>query len=110
MAAAAALHFNAFHMGPSLSVAILIFSRLVLGVGESLGSTGSTLWGITSAGSEHTAKVISYNGISTYGAMALGAPLGVVLDERFGLASLGVLTMLVGAISLAAAVRKSLSM
>jgi MFS family permease len=28
----------------------LILSRLVLGVGESLGSTGSTLWGITSAG------------------------------------------------------------
>jgi MFS family permease len=105
--AALALHFDALHMGPSLSVAILIASRLVLGVGESLGSTGATLWGITSAGSEHTAKVISYNGISTYGAMALGAPLGVVLDEHFGLASLGVLTILIGAISLAAASRKS---
>jgi MFS family permease len=106
VAAAAALHFNPLHIGPPISVALLIASRLVLGVGESLGSTGSTLWGINSAGPEHTAKVISYNGISTYGAMALGAPLGVVLDEHFGLASLGLITMLIGAISLAAALRK----
>jgi MFS family permease len=107
VAAAATMHFNPLHLGPPLSVILLIASRLVLGVGESLGSTGSTLWGITSTGPEHTAKVISYNGISTYGAMALGAPLGVVLDERFGLASLGVLTMLIGAVSLGFASRKS---
>ena len=41
-----------------LSFTVLILSRLVLGVGESLGSTGSTIWGINSAGHEHTAKVI----------------------------------------------------
>jgi MFS family permease len=97
----------AMHVSIGLSLSILIASRLVLGVGESLGSTGSTLWGITSAGPEHTAKVISFNGISTYGAMALGAPLGVVLDQQWGLASLGLLTMLIGAISLALAFRKS---
>src|SRR5215469_11792427 len=57
--AAAALHRN-----PAwLSLTILIVSRLVLGVGESLGSTGATLWGISSAGPEYTAKVISYNGV-----------------------------------------------
>lgn len=55
---------------------------------------------------EHTAKVISFNGISTYGAMALGAPLGVVLDQMWGLSSLGLLTMLIGAVSLALAFRK----
>ena len=64
-----------------LSFTVLIASRLVLGVGESLGSTGATLWGITAAGQEHTAKVIGMNGISTYGGMALAAPLGVVLDQ-----------------------------
>ncbi|MGB6723281.1 MAG: MFS transporter [Terracidiphilus sp.] len=89
-----------------LSFWSLILSRLILGVGESLGSTGSTLWGITSAGPEATAKVISYNGISTYGAMAVGAPLGVVLDQQWGLASLGVFTILIGALSLAMAARK----
>ena len=94
------------HSIPWLSFSLLILSRLVLGIGESLGSTGSTLWGITSAGPEHTAKVISFNGISTYGAMAIGAPLGVVLAKSFGLESLGLLTMLVGGVSLLMASRK----
>jgi MFS family permease len=95
------------HAIPWLSFFFLILSRLVLGVGESLGSTGSTLWGITSAGPEYTAKVISFNGISTYGAMALGAPLGVILDQQWGLTSLGLLTILVGAVSLGLASIKS---
>ena len=98
---AAALRSN-----PLMSLAVLIVSRLVLGVGESLGSTGSTLWGITSAGSRHTARVISYNGVATYGGLALGAPLGVVLDQRWGLESIGLLTMLLGAVSLFIALRK----
>jgi MFS family permease len=107
MMAAAALHAI-----PWLSFAFLILSRLVLGVGESLGSTGSTLWGISSAGQASTAKIISFNGISTYGAMALGAPLGVALDSlwrnpQWGLASIGLLTLLIGASSLALACRKS---
>jgi MFS family permease len=97
----------ALHATPVLSISVLVLSRLMLGVGESLGSTGSTLWGITSAGPEHTAKVISFNGIATYGGLALGAPLGVVLDHRFGLASIGLLTMLLGALSLGFAFRKS---
>lgn len=94
------------HAIPWLSISALIASRLILGIGESLGSTGSTLWGITSAGQEATAKVISFNGISTYGAMALGAPLGVILDGQWGLGSIGLLTMFVGALSLVLAFRK----
>ncbi|MGD0096830.1 MAG: MFS transporter [Terracidiphilus sp.] len=91
---------------PWLSLAVLFASRLALGVGESLGSTGSTLWGITSAGQTNTAKVISFNGISTYGGMALGAPLGVVLDQQWGLASIGLLIVLIGGFSLYLASRK----
>jgi MFS family permease len=84
----------ALHRNPAwLSLAILIASRLVLGIGESLGSTGATLWGISSAGPEHTAKVISYNGVSTYGALALGAPLGVVMESHWGLTSVAILTI-----------------
>ncbi|HEY1902446.1 MAG TPA: MFS transporter [Terracidiphilus sp.] len=96
----------AFRFSPSLTFAALIASRLVLGVGESLASTGSTLWGITSAGPEHTAKVISYNGVATYGGLALGAPLGVILNQHWGLASLGLLTTLLCAGSYALAQRK----
>jgi MFS family permease len=89
-----------------LSFAVLIVSRLALGVGESLGSTGATLWGINSAGHEHTAKVIGLNGISTYGGMALAAPLGVILDQYWGLKSIGLLTILIGAVSFVIAWRK----
>jgi MFS family permease len=93
--AAAALHRN-----PAwLSLTSLVASRLVLGVGESLGSTGATLWGISHAGPEHTAKVISYNGVSTYGALALGAPLGVVMETHWGLTSVAILTILICAIA-----------
>jgi len=90
-----------------LSLSVLILSRLLLGIGESLGSTGSTLWGITSAGQDSTAKVITFNGIATYGAMAVGAPLGVVLDARWGLGSIGLLILIVGAVSLVLASNKS---
>jgi MFS family permease len=96
----------ALHQVHWLSFSVLIFSRLILGVGESLGATGATLWGITSVGPEHTAKVIGLNGISTYGGMALAAPLGVVLDAQWGLASIGLLTILIGAVSFAIALRK----
>ena len=90
----------ALHRNPAwLSLTSLIASRLVLGIGESLGSTGATLWGISSAGPEHTAKVISYNGVSTYGALALGAPLGVVMEMHWGLSSVAILTIVVCALA-----------
>ena len=57
---------GALNLRPWLTVGTLVASRLALGVGESLGSTGATLWGITSAGPQHTAKVISFIGVATY--------------------------------------------
>ncbi|HEY2468336.1 MAG TPA: MFS transporter [Terracidiphilus sp.] len=97
----------ALHRNPAwLSLVCLIASRLVLGVGESLGSTGATLWGIASAGPEYTAKVISWNGVSTYGALALGAPLGVVMETHWGLTSVAILTMLICAASIGLAASK----
>lgn len=91
------------HRAPWLSIAFMIASRLALGVGESLGSTGATLWGITCAGQEHTAKVISFNGVATYGALALGAPLGVVMERYWGLGAIGLITVGLSAVSLAIA-------
>ncbi len=96
----------ALHNIQWLSIAVLIASRMALGVGESLGSTGSILWGISSAGPEHTANVIGLNGISTYGGVALGAPLGVILDQQWGLGSIGAVIILIGAVSFAMAWRK----
>jgi predicted MFS family arabinose efflux permease len=100
--AALAVPFSAW-----LVISVLIASRLALGVGESLASTGSTLWGITSAGPQHTAKVISLNGVATYGGLALGAPLGVILYKHLGLGSLGMLTAILGSVSFVLAQRKN---
>ncbi|MFK8332866.1 MFS transporter [Pseudomonas sp. BJa5] len=74
---------------PWASLASLLVGRLVLGSAESLVGSGSIGWGIGRVGAQHTAKVISWNGIASYGALAIGAPLGVLLVQRFGLWSMG---------------------
>lgn len=98
----------ALHRAPVwLSLTTLVASRMVLGIGESLGSTGATLWGITAAGHDQTARVISFNGVATYSALAFAAPLGVVMEQSLGLASLGVATVVVcGASILIAGLKK----
>lgn len=90
---------------PFVSLAILVLSRLVLGFGESLCGTGAILWGIGRVGTSHNAKVISWNGIATYGALAIGAPLGVALSHSFGPATLGVFIIGLAAIGYALAQR-----
>lgn len=74
---------------PVASLVVLIVGRVVLGFGESWVGTGAIVWGIGRAGVMNTARVISLNGMTTYGAIALGAPCGVFIEGRFGLATLG---------------------
>lgn len=88
-----------------LAVAVLLAGRLTLGAAESLGSTGATLWGIARVGFPNMGRVISWNGMSTYGALALGAPLGVVLEQRLGFAAVGVVALALSAASVALALR-----
>ncbi|MDE1178311.1 MAG: MFS transporter [Edaphobacter sp.] len=76
-----------------LGLSLLILSRLALGAGESLTSTGATMWGIGRVGVDHTARVISWNGVATYTALAVGAPLGTLLGERWGFWSVGAMIM-----------------
>ena len=70
---------------PLLSLMLLAAGRICLGFGESFSSTGATLWGMNLVGPVHTARVISWNGVATYLAMAIGAPLGVLLDQWMGI-------------------------
>ncbi len=51
-------------------------------------------------GAMHTARVISWNGVATYGAMAAGAPLGVYLNQQWGLAGVAALIVLAVAVAL----------
>ncbi|WP_342651004.1 MFS transporter [Pseudomonas sp. REB1044] len=88
---------------PWVSLACLLVGRLVLGSAESLVGSGSIGWGIGRVGAEHTAKVISWNGIASYGALAIGAPLGVLMVNRLGLWSMGASIIALGLIGLALA-------
>jgi len=81
---------------PWVSLSLLVASRLLMGASESMTGTGATMWGIGRIGSEHTALVISWNGICTYGALAIGAPLGVYLERISGFWVIGVAVTVLG--------------
>lgn len=91
---------------PAASLALLCVGRLLLGAGQSFAGTGSTLWGISVVGSLHIGKVISWSGVVTYGAMAIGAPLGVLIFSLGGLMLLCVCIILVALAALITAWRK----
>lgn len=88
----------ASHELSALSFALLVTGRLLLGFGESCCATGCTTWGIGRVGMQNSARVISWNGIATYGALAAAAPLGVELTRRFGFGSLGLVVVVIGAL------------
>jgi MFS family permease len=80
---------------PWLSLLLLLASRLTLGFGESCVATGAIAWGIGRVGPAQTAQVISWNGIATYGAIAIGAPLGAWVDRLGGFAAAGATTIVI---------------
>ncbi|MFJ5298450.1 MFS transporter [Pseudomonas sp. NPDC088368] len=78
-----------------ISLSILVIARVILGGSQGLVGVGTISWCIGQVGAEHTARSISWNGIASYGAIAIGAPLGVVMVNTLGFVSLGlVLTVL----------------
>ncbi|MFW0764822.1 MFS transporter [Trabulsiella odontotermitis] len=85
---------------PILSLILLCVGRLILGVGQSFAGTGSTLWGVGMVGSLHIGRVISWNGIVTYGAMAMGAPLGVLCYQYGGLHGLSLTIIAVALVAI----------
>jgi len=89
---------------PIMSLALLCLGRVILGIGQSLAGTGSTLWGVGVVGNAHIGRVISWNGIVTYGAMALGAPLGVLCYAWGGLHGLALTIMAVAFIAILLAI------
>lgn len=74
---------------PALSLMVLLVARVALGVAQGLIGVGTLSWGIGQVGAEHTARVISWNGIASYGAIAIGAPLGVIVAAELNFATLG---------------------
>ena len=89
---------------PVVSLVLLCLGRVILGIGQSFAGTGSTLWGVGVVGSLHIGRVISWNGIVTYGAMAMGAPLGVLFYRVGGLKLLAGIIMAVALIAVLLAI------
>ncbi|WP_300720061.1 MFS transporter [Pseudomonas sp.] len=85
---------------PVLSLCVLIVGRLFLGVAQGLIGVGTISWGIAQVGSAHTARTIGWNGIASYGAIAIGAPLGVVMVDALGFVSLGFALLLLAVMAL----------
>jgi len=85
-----------FKFSPLISLGFLIITRLLTGCGEGMIGASPINWAIMALGEKHTAKIISYNGVACYGALAIGASLGVVIEHQFGLYGIGILSILIG--------------
>lgn len=94
------------HRHAGLSLIALLCTRLVTGFGEGLVGASPINWAILAVGEEETARAISFNGIASYGALAVGAPCGVLLQRHVGLWVIGLLIIGVGLIGLVYARRK----
>ncbi|MBS1004124.1 MFS transporter [Acetobacter thailandicus] len=74
---------------PYMSLTALLAGRITLGFAESWVATSVIVWNIRRAGAENTAQVISWNGVCSYGGIALGAPVAIFLYYQH---ALGLLT------------------
>ncbi|OON39409.1 MFS transporter [Izhakiella australiensis] len=92
-----------FSSMPLVSLILLCAGRLILGVGQSLAGTGASLWGVGVVGSLHIGRVISWNGVMSYGAMAIGAPLGVVIYQYGGLLLLALIILAIALLAIVSA-------
>lgn len=82
----------AHHQAASLT--LILIGRLCLGAGESGVATGAISWAIGRTAPSYSAKIISWNGVATYGAIALGAPLGILIENLAALWMIGIAMIL----------------
>ncbi len=83
----------------SFKLACILAGRVCLGMGHSLIGTGTLAWGFGLLGPNHAGRVISWTGISMYAGVALGAPVGLLLWDFWGIAALGAASCLLPLLS-----------
>lgn len=71
-------------LGPIANLALLLLGRIILGIGDSLLLTGSLSWAIGALGPRNSGKVMVWVGIAMYGAVGIGAPLGLAMQQYGG--------------------------
>ena len=79
---------------PMAALGLLALGRLWLGLGESLFITALSAWSIAYVGQQHTGRALAWSGVAMYGALAIGAPLGMAIDARGGFAAVSACAML----------------
>jgi MFS family permease len=72
-------------LAPGVSLAIIVTGRLAAGFGESQFVTGCVSWSIASVGPQRAGMSMSWTGIAMFAALAIGAPIGMMLYQRYGL-------------------------
>jgi MFS family permease len=85
---------------PYASLAALLLGRVVLGLGDSFIVTGALSWGIARLGVQHSGRVMTWHGIAMYGAVAAGAPLGLLLASLHGFTAVAWLVILAPLLSI----------
>lgn len=80
-----------FRFSPAVSLVFLIITRLLTGCAEGMVGDSPINWAILVLGEQNTAKIISYNGVASYGALALGAFSGVIMVQDLTFYGLGIL-------------------
>src|ERR1700683_322554 len=68
-----------------VSLGVVVAGRLAAGLGESQFVTGCVSWSIASVGPQRAGMSMSWTGIPIFGALAVGAPIGMTLYQRYGL-------------------------
>lgn len=91
---------------PHLSLAILVVTRLITGCGEGMVGASPINWAMLDLGDQHTGTAISFNGIASYGGLAIGAPLGVYLEKYIGIEGVALVIIVLAAIGYWMAYRK----
>lgn len=79
-----------------LCLGLVALTRLVTGFAEGLIGSSPINWAINTVGEQNTARSISYNGIASYGGLAVGAPVGILLDNNYGLAGISIIVFILG--------------
>jgi MFS family permease len=78
---------SAWVAAPLPSLTLLALGRMLAGFGESAIVTGSLSWAIAIVGPAHTGRSMVWVGIAMFGAIAVGAPLGLALFGYAGFAA-----------------------
>jgi len=81
---------------PFAALTVMFMSRIALGFCESWVSTSAIAWAIGRTGPGQTARIISWNGIATYGGIGAGAPIGVWLVHQGGIGAIGAAVAVLG--------------